>query len=464
MWTISSAVFAVLLLQHVQPVCVACASLGCRVTPRSYARMAVSSSAVMAFPPDSPPPQPTSAPAPSNIVMQEGAVLDPPAVEEAEPPKKRGRGRPPSAVRSAAGPKRKTKKEKAKAKTGMQHDAGADVDSPVTWYVKTIQGANANGNELLKHEEELSLAYEVQRMLTLRRTRSELEAQLGRPPALRELADALNAAGECGDDEGCEKLDEPTIRAQIRAGEAAREKLMVCNLRLVLSIAKRYVNKGLLMEDLIQEGNLGLLRATEKFDPGRKLRFSTYATFWIRQGITRSLADQSRTIRLPVYVHEFVLRLRRARGLLSSQLGRPATDVELADTLKVNVTKIQKVNNLPRTISLETPVGNDKEGGKIATLGDLLPAREKQPEDVLHSLQLRSELDLLLTLALEPVERDVVRLRYGLDDGNSKTFSAVASIVSLSTRQVRTVESNALEALRRPHFISRLEEFLDLDL
>ena len=125
-------------------------------------------------------------------------------------------------------------------------------------------------------------------------------------------------------------LDDATVRGQLRAGDKARERLMVCNLRLVLSIAKRYVNKGLLMEDLIQEGNLGLLRATERFDPGRRLRFSTYATFWIRQGITRSLADQSRTIRLPVYVHEFVLRLNRARALLSQQLGRAASDAELA--------------------------------------------------------------------------------------------------------------------------------------
>jgi RNA polymerase sigma factor (sigma-70 family) len=217
------------------------------------------------------------------------------------------------------------------------------------------------------------------------------------------------------------------------------------------------------MEDLIQEGNLGLLRATERFDPSRRLRFSTYATFWIRQGITRCLADQSRTIRFPVYVHEFVLRLKRARAVLSGQLGRPATDEELAETLKVNVSRVEKVAHLPSTISLETPTGSDSQGGTISTLGEMVPDRETQsPEELLQSSQLRSELDLLLQLALQTEQRDVLRLRYGLDDGNHKTYAKTGQLIGRTSSEVRSIESSALVALRRPSFMRRLEEFVDI--
>ena len=393
--------------------------------------------------------------------MQESAVVEMPA--PAKP--KRGRGRPSSAVRRASVPAArrgaKSKSRKAVLAEGeagkrMVYDQGDQVDSPVTWYVKTIQGSQPK--ELLKHDEELRLATRVQRMLTLRQAVSAYEEIHGERPDVDGLRAQLGAAA--GAD-----FDDDAWAAQVRAGEAAREKLMISNLRLVLSIAKRYFDKGLSMEDLIQEGNIGLLRATEKYDPGRRLRFSTYATFWIRQGITRSLADQSRTIRLPVYVHEFVLRLRRARGQLSSQLGRPASDLELAEVLKVNVTKVQKVAYLPYTVSLDTPLPNGKiTDGKVTTLGDLIPDHKNNPEAMMESVQLRAELDLLLTLALTPDERDVLRLRYGIDDGNAKTFAAVGKIVDKGVRQVRTIETRALEHLRRPQFLSRLEEFLSSDL
>ena len=404
-------------------------------------------------------PQPIPTDSSLSPPQSEPAWLEDGSQPAAPAPEAKARPRSP-AVKKASGaarkpgrpPGAKNKKKKTISAGGLQFDAGAQVDSPVTWYVKSIQG---HKNALLKGEEELQLASQVQRMLALKRTSEDLTARLGRKP------DASELGTELGD---LTPLDDADMRQQLRAGDRARDRLMVCNLRLVLSIAKKYIGKGVPYEDLIQEGNIGLLRATERFDPGRRLRFSTYATFWIRQGITRALAVQSRTIRFPVYVHEFVLRLQRARALLSAQLGRPASDDELAEALKVNVTKVEKIQHLPFTMSLDTPVGNDKEGGKISTLADIIPASAPTSADLLQSAQLRAELDLLLRLALTEEERDVLRLRYGLDDGSAKTFRVVGQLTGRATAEVRSLEQAALGSLRRPHFLDRLEDFVDIDI
>jgi len=163
-------------------------------------------------------------------------------------------------------------------------------------------------------------------------------------------------------------------------------------------------------------------------------------------------------------VHEFVLRLQRARAVLSSQLGRPATDTELAAALEVNVTRVQKMSSLPSTISLETPVGHDKDGKSITTLGEILPAPNVAPEEVIQAAQLRAELDLLLQLALKPDERDVLRLRFGLDDGNAKSIAKIGRIVGTKVSGVRVLEQRALRSLRRPAFLQRLEQFLYVDV
>ena len=331
------------LVQGASPHASSFVARACPLLPRCGSLRAVA--------PQPPPPESTERPHDTALPSANGAKIvmmattaDLPTDTPAVKPK---RGRPRSVVRRAAVPAARNRqtsvKDKKPSKGRIVHDAGVTVDGAVSWYIKTIQGQQ---RELLRSDQELELARSVQQMLAIRRAQDDLAEEIGRPPTSAEVADWIG---------------QPHVADQINKlvteGDAARELLMVSNLRLVLSIAKKYVGKGMLMEDLIQEGNLGLLRATEKFDPGRKLRFSTYATFWIRQGMTRSLADQSRTIRLPVYVHEFVIRLRRARALLSSQLGRHASDSELAELLNVNATKIAKMNALPTTISLSTPVG-----------------------------------------------------------------------------------------------------------
>mmetsp|Transcript_15250 Transcript_15250/g.35070 ORF Transcript_15250/g.35070 Transcript_15250/m.35070 type:complete len:411 (-) Transcript_15250:474-1706(-) len=318
-----------------------------------------------------------------------------------------------------------------------------DESNPVSWYLDSI-----SRHELLRPDEELTLARDVQRLLWLQREREELSVRMGGLPTAAECAALANVSA-------CD------YKQFLRSGEAARERLLVCNLRLVVSIAKRYLNRGLLMEDLIQEGNMGLIRAAERYDPKRRLRFSTYATYWIRQGITRSLADQSRTIRLPAYMHEFLLRVRQARAILSTQLGRTASEEELADALGVQVARVRGANRVPKIISLETPVGEQAitaTEGKMRTIGDQF-ASQRDRDASLDASLLRTELESLLKLALPPLERDVMRLRYGLDDGVGKTMSAVGQIAGIKAVKVRSLEASALRKLRRPHFKARLEEF-----
>lgn len=329
---------------------------------------------------------------------------------------------------------------------GRPPNSGLTDQTQVSWYLNSI-----SKRPLLKAHEEIELSRAVQQLLHVQRERKQLTAKLGRLATHEETAAVLDVSAA-------------ELHLRVQAGERARELMLVSNLRLVVSIAKRYRNQGMLFEDVIQEGNLGLLKATEKFDPERKLRFSTYATYWIRQGIARSLANQSRVIRLPAYVHDFLLRLRQARAVLTVQLGRAATEDELADRLGVKADKVRQAGMLPTTVALETPVARDGGGNDFLTLGQLIPCpHSDSAEQLLDASMLREELGLLLKLALPEVERDVMRLRYGLDDGVTKSLAKVGSIVQLSHTRVRALEHSALNRLRRPHFLERLEAFLEVD-
>ena len=241
-----------------------------------------------------------------------------------------------------------------------------------------------------------------------------------------------------------------------REAAAARETLMVSNLRLVLSIAKRYVGKGLLMEDLIQEGNIGLMKAVDKFEWRRGYKFSTYATWWIRQAITRAIADQSRTIRLPVHLYETISRIKKTTKVLSQEFGRKPTEEEIAESMEMTIEKLRfiaKSAQLP--ISLETPIGKEED----SRLGDFIEADIENPDQDVAKNLLREDLEGVLA-TLSPRERDVLRLRYGLDDGRMKTLEEIGQIFDVTRERIRQIEAKALRKLRHPDRNGVLKEYI----
>lgn len=302
---------------------------------------------------------------------------------------------------------------------------------------------------LLRAEEEIELARKIADLLKLERIQDELSDSLDRDPTDQEWAAAVSQ------EEGSE-FTLAAFRRRLHVGRRAKDKMVQSNLRLVVSIAKKYMNRGLSFQDLIQEGSLGLIRAAEKFDHEKGYKFSTYATWWIRQAITRAIADQSRTIRLPVHLYETISRIKKTTKLLSQELGRKPTEEEIATRMEMTIEKLRfiaKSAQLP--ISLETPIGKEED----SRLGDFIESDGETPEDQVSKSLLREDLESVLG-TLSPRERDVLRLRYGLDDGRMKTLEEIGQIFNVTRERIRQIEAKALRKLRHPNRNSILKEYI----
>ena len=291
------------------------------------------------------------------------------------------------------------------------------------------------------------------------------------PASNEELESVLNADGISIDDPVKVYLKEigrvPLLSAEeevelaIRMSEgdvAAKKRLSEANLRLVVSIAKRYVGRGMQFLDLIQEGNLGLIKAVEKFDHTKGFKFSTYATWWIRQSITRAIADQARTIRIPVHMVETINRVLRTSHAMVQKLGREPTTKEIADELHIEQSKVEEVLKIAQEpVSLETPIGEEED----SHLGDFIQDDEaSQPSEEATYTLLREQLEDVLS-TLTPREEQVLRMRFGLVDGKPHTLEEVGKQFDVTRERIRQIESKALRKLRHPSRSKKLRDFLN---
>jgi RNA polymerase primary sigma factor len=298
---------------------------------------------------------------------------------------------------------------------------------------------------LLTGAEEIELGHQVKLIAEVEEVRSQLNSQLNREPSTQEVAETLG-------------LNEGKLQRQLYKAHLAKRKMIRSNLRLVVSIAKRYLNRGVAFLDLIQEGSIGLNRAVEKFEPEKGYKFSTYAYWWIRQAITRTIANDARTIRLPIHVVEKLNKLKKIQRTLKQQLQRQPTEIEIANGLEISLDSLHYLLQWRRrSLSLNHKVGKEEETELLDLLED---SDNLSPEDEMNDSMMRQEIWEVLDEVLTTREKDVISLRYGLASQEPYTLEEVGGLFNLSRERVRQIQTKAMRKLRRPQIARRLKSWL----
>ena len=333
---------------------------------------------------------------------------------------------------------------------------GVAIDDPVKVYLKEIGRV-----PLLTPDEEIKLALAIQEGNKAVETKKEkfapvLEVEQNKKLSIRDRNEAMTAVLDTYSAAQREELK--TLDKLISQGDRAKQRLSEANLRLVVSIAKRYVGRGMQFLDLIQEGNLGLIKAVEKFDHTKGFKFSTYATWWIRQAITRAIADQARTIRIPVHMVETINKVKKVSSQLLHQNGHEPTADEISEALDMPVEKVREIMRVAQEpVSLETPIGEEED----SHLGDFIPDEDAPvPAEAASHTLLKEQLASVLG-SLTPREEKVLRLRFGLEDGRPRTLEEVGKEFNVTRERIRQIEAKALRKLRHPSRSKRLKDFLD---